>query len=91
MDPSVADRLRGLCTARLTAATTLALVTEMTSAQLCQLNLADIAADADAVWAGDCWFAIPAYARSLVRAHVLGRVSKVSLSREMLRAWDEET
>lgn len=39
MDPSVADRLRGLCTTRLTAAMTLALVTEMTSAQLCQLNL----------------------------------------------------
>jgi hypothetical protein len=73
MDPSVADRLRGLCTARLTAAMTLALVTEMTSAQLCQLNLADIAADADAVWADDCWFAIPTYARSLVRAHVLER------------------
>jgi hypothetical protein len=73
MDPSVADRLRGLSTARLTAAMTLALVTEMTSAQLCQLELADIAADAEAVRVDGCWFAIPAYARSLVRVQVLER------------------
>ena len=39
----------------------------------CQLNLADIAADADAVWVDGCWFAIPAYTRSLVRAQVLER------------------
>jgi hypothetical protein len=73
MDPSVADRLRGLSTARLTAAMTLALVTEMTSAQLCQLELADIAADATAVRVDGYWFAIPAYARSLVRTQVLER------------------
>jgi hypothetical protein len=75
LNPSVADRLRGLCSARLTTAMTLALVTEMTAAQLCQLDLADIAADADAVRVDGCWFTIPAYVRSLVRAQVLERTS----------------
>jgi hypothetical protein len=62
---------------------TLALVTEMTSAQLCQLDLADIAPDADAVRVDGCWFTIPAYARSLVRAQVLARLSWLLGSRGM--------
>ncbi len=59
-------------------ALTLALVTEMTPTQLCQLDLADVAADAEAVRVDGRWFAIPAYACSLVRAQVLERSSNGS-------------
>jgi hypothetical protein len=76
LDQVAADRLRELCTPSLPAAMTLALVTEMTPAQLRELNLADVAADAAAVRVDGEWFAIPAYARSLVRAHLLDRAGQ---------------
>ena len=73
LDQEVGERLRALCTPLLAAAMTLALVTEMTPAQLCELNLADVAADGATVQVDGDRFAIPAYARSLVRAQLLER------------------
>jgi len=45
----------------------------MTPAQLCELNLTDVAADGATVQVEGDRFAIPAYARSLVRAQLLER------------------
>jgi hypothetical protein len=75
LDQAAADRLRELCTPSLAAAMTLTLVTEMSPAQLCELDLGDVAADAAAVRVDGEWFTIPAYAHSLVRAHLLDRAS----------------
>jgi hypothetical protein len=76
LDQAAAERLRELCTPHLPAAMVLALVTEMTPAQLCHLNLTDVAADGATVRVDSEWFAIPAYARSLVRAHLLDRAGQ---------------
>jgi hypothetical protein len=76
LDQEVAKRLRALCTPLLAAAMTLALITEMTPAQLCELNLADVAADGATVQVDGDRFAIPAYARSLVRAQLLDRAGQ---------------
>lgn len=71
LEQGVAERLRALCTPLLAAAMTLALVTEMTPAQLCELDLADVDGDGATVQVDGDRFAIPAYARSLVRAQLL--------------------
>jgi hypothetical protein len=76
LDQEVAERLRALCTPQLAAAMTLALVTEMTPAQLRELNLADVDADGATVQIDGDRFAIPAYARSLVRAQLLERAGQ---------------
>ena len=76
LDQVAAERLRELCTPQLPAAMVLALVTEMTPAQLCQLNLVDVAPDGAAAQVDGEWFTIPAYARSLVRAHLLDRAGR---------------
>jgi hypothetical protein len=75
LDEAAAERLRELCTPHLPAAMVLALVTEMSPAQLCELNLGDVAADGAAVRVDGHWFTIPSYARGLVRAHLLDRAA----------------
>jgi hypothetical protein len=73
LDRPTADRLRWLATPRLAAAGALALATELTPEQLSRLTLNQINPDGATVQVAGHSYAIPTYARSLVRTLWLQR------------------
>jgi hypothetical protein len=73
LDRPAADRLRWLATPRLAAAGVLALATELTPEQLGRLTLDQVDPDSGGVRVAGQSYAIPAYARGLVRTLWLQR------------------
>ncbi len=75
LDPTMARRLRRLCTPRSTAALALALATDLRADGMSRLNIADVHHDGAgiAIGDGDHQFTVPNYARSLLRALVIER------------------
>jgi hypothetical protein len=73
LDAQVAARLRGCCTPQWTAAAAIALATHAGAPTLTRLRIGHLASDATAVQLDSQLFAIPAHARSLVRALLVER------------------
>jgi len=73
LDRTTITRLRGLCTPRLAAALTIALITGLPPPALAALNTVDITPDGSAVNRAGEWFAVPAHAQALIRALLIER------------------
>ena len=74
LSPTVATRLRGLCTPEWTAATALALLAEPHAGELEDLDLGAVAPDASQVTIGGLkHLHVPTYARSLILVQLLQR------------------
>jgi integrase len=73
LDRTTITRLRGLCTPRLAAALTIALITGLPPSALAALNTADITPDGSAVNRAGEWFTVPAHAQALIRALLIER------------------
>jgi hypothetical protein len=73
LDRTTIARLRGLCTPRLAAALTIALITGLPPPALAALNIGDITPDGSAVNRAGEWFAVPARAHALIRALLIER------------------